>query len=297
MVDFTIKNLEIFVEVVERSSFSQAAENLYLSQSSISSAISALEKSFGVQLLERTARKKVELTSDGEILYPLAKQITEKCNDAQRIFQGGKMQSLLIGCMSSLMHRFMPELMQAFLKEQPECRFIFESGTDESIHDMLRDGTIRIGFVANRQGASIFSYVPVERYKYVLATAPTEKYLALKEAGATGEQLLMEPMIAGVDRILLKYIKYFGIPYDKLNIVARVKNADAVKAMIMQNVGVSVSSMLSIKKEVEEGKLLAFDLKKPGMEREITMVYRNDIKLTPCEQKFISFVTKRNRID
>ena len=73
MIDFTIKNLEIFVEVAERSSFSLAAESLYLSQSSVSSAISALEKNFGVQLLERTARKKVELTNDGEVLYPLAK--------------------------------------------------------------------------------------------------------------------------------------------------------------------------------------------------------------------------------
>lgn len=297
MIDFTIKNLEIFVEVAERSSFSLAAESLYLSQSSVSSAISALEKNFGVQLLERTARKKVELTNDGEVLYPLAKQIIEKCRDTQRVFQGGKMDPIIIGATTAMMQNFMPGIMRSFSEECPDSRYLIETGTADQVHDMLRNEVIRVGFVVKKQGASIFSYVPVGRDKYVIATANVEKYQRLKEEGATGEQLLLEPMIAGVDQILLKYLRYFGMPYDRLNIVARVKNPDAVKAMVIQNVGISVSSMMSIKRDVDEGRILTFDLKKPGMERELNMVYRNDIRMTPSEQKFISFMKEKYRID
>ena len=67
--------------------------------------------------------------------------------------------------------------------------------------------------------------------------------------------------------------------------------------MVIQNVGISVSSMMSIKRDVDEGRILTFDLKKPGMERELNMVYRNDIRMTPSEQKFISFMKEKYRID
>ncbi|MBR2131992.1 MAG: LysR family transcriptional regulator, partial [Oscillospiraceae bacterium] len=50
MVDFTIKNLEVFLTVVEKNSFSLAASKLYLSQSTVSTAISTLENTLGVTL-------------------------------------------------------------------------------------------------------------------------------------------------------------------------------------------------------------------------------------------------------
>lgn len=290
MVDFTIKSLEIFVTVVEQSSFSLAAEILYLSQSSISTAISTLEKTFGLQLLDRNTRKKIRLTSEGEVFYAQAKNIVEKCVDLQKNFAGGSCSPLLIGTTSATMYKFLPDLMRDFSKACPACRYVFEHANGDKLHDMLRNGDIRIALVVKLQGASIFSYIPMGYDRYVFAAPATEKYLAMKERGATGEQLLMEPMIGGVDHVLLKYIKYFGISYEKLNIVARVKNADAVKALIVQNIGVSIVSLMSVQREVDEGKIVTFDLKRPGMERMLYMAYRNDIRLSNCEQQFIDYV-------
>ena len=87
MIKFTIKNMEIFMEVVKKGSFSLAAEALCMTQSSVSLAVNALEKSIGTQLLERNGKKKIELTSAGEMLYSAIKDVVEKSRDIQSVFR------------------------------------------------------------------------------------------------------------------------------------------------------------------------------------------------------------------
>ena len=69
-----LKQLEAFVEVAEKNSFSKAAKSLYLTQPTVSAHISALEKELGSRLLIRNT-KEVELSESGKRLYEYAKQI------------------------------------------------------------------------------------------------------------------------------------------------------------------------------------------------------------------------------
>jgi len=67
--------LLVFIEVVEKKNFSRAAEELHMTQPSVSQQIQILEKNLGTKLLNRT-NKFVELTKAGEIVYSHAKEIT-----------------------------------------------------------------------------------------------------------------------------------------------------------------------------------------------------------------------------
>ena len=69
-----LKQLEAFVEVAEKNSFSKAAKSLYLTQPTVSAHIAALEKELGSRLLIRNT-KEVELSESGKRLYEYAKQI------------------------------------------------------------------------------------------------------------------------------------------------------------------------------------------------------------------------------
>ena len=60
MQNLNLKQLEVFVTVVEEGSFTAAAEHLYLAQSTVSGHISALEKEMGLTLLLRTGKRKVK---------------------------------------------------------------------------------------------------------------------------------------------------------------------------------------------------------------------------------------------
>ena len=67
MLNINLKQLEVFVATAEYSSFTKAAEELFLTQSTVSSHISSLESVLGVRLIQRSARQRVSLTKEGEI--------------------------------------------------------------------------------------------------------------------------------------------------------------------------------------------------------------------------------------
>lgn len=296
MVDFTIKNLEVFLTVVERRSFSLAANELYLSQSTVSSAISALEKTLGVQLLVRNARRKVELTEEGERLYPMAKRITESCKELQTMFRsGGGKPTLLIGASSVPAQYLLPDIMSGFLLKEPDCRYVLEAGDSRRVHQMLKKEIIRIGFLGDRIEDPDLTYVPVARDRLVVVTAANGRFSALKEQGVLGRQLLDEPMFAreegsGTDHAFTRYLRRSGFAPERLQIIARLEHTESIKSMVARGSGIAVLSELTVEEEVTRGELLAFHLEEQALERQIYMAFRRDDRLTEVEKQFIVWV-------
>ena len=75
-IDMDIKELEAFVYVVENCSFSRAAELLHLTQPTISSHVSALERKLNIKLIVRTT-KETYPSDAGKLLYKYAKEILQ----------------------------------------------------------------------------------------------------------------------------------------------------------------------------------------------------------------------------
>lgn len=75
-----IHRLNYFIAAAENGSFSEAAEQLYTTQSSVSKQVMALEKELGVRLFNRTSRK-TELTKQGEIVLAHAKKLASGYDD------------------------------------------------------------------------------------------------------------------------------------------------------------------------------------------------------------------------
>ena len=69
MLKINLKQLEAFVATAEFSSFTKASEELFLTQSTVSSHISALENTLGIRLIQRSARQRVSLTREGVALF------------------------------------------------------------------------------------------------------------------------------------------------------------------------------------------------------------------------------------
>lgn len=74
MLSITLKQLELFISVAETKSFSKTADLLAFSQPAVSSNISLLEEILHTELLDRTNKKKIEITEDGLLFYEKAKR-------------------------------------------------------------------------------------------------------------------------------------------------------------------------------------------------------------------------------
>ena len=299
MTGFTLKQLEAFVSVVECGSFSRAAETLYLSQSTVSAHVGALEEALGEALLLRSDRHQVRLTAAGERAYPMAKKILADCRALSERFADEEEDGpLLLAASTVPAQHLLPGYLSAFLKKYPNIRYQLRRGDSAAVHRLLRAGDARLGFVGAKLEPETFAYVPLAEDTLVMVTQNNERYRALKKQGAWGRDLLSEPTVAreegsGTDRTVQNYMNAVGYPKETLRILARVDDPETIKQMVAQGVGVSVLSALAVAREVADGSLLAFEMDQAGLRRRIYLIYRSDARLNRTEKQFADFLKKQ----
>ena len=301
MLEINLKQLEAFVTTAEYSSFTKAAEALYLTQSTVSAHINSMEQTLGVRLIQRGSRRKVQLTTEGKQAYDMAKEILNRCQSLQNLGSTIEQCQLTVGASSVPSQYLVPELMLGFLSKNPESRYMLQRGDSDRIHHLLKQGDVRIGFVGAAQDREKKHYHVVAGDRLVLITANTEHYRKLKAAGTSGRELLHEPMIlreisSGTRRAMEAYLTRLGVPVRSLDLVAQIDNTEAIKSSVSRGIGVSVVSELTVREELENGKLLSFDLDSGGLFRNIYLCWRKDVALTAVERKFVEFVKSQSEV-
>lgn len=301
MLKINLKQLEAFVATAEFSSFTKAAEVLYLSQSTVSSHISALEDTLGVRLIQRSARQRVTLTKEGELVYREAKDILDRCQTLQDLKNHDRQNQLVIGASSVPGQCLMPELMAAFLELYPDSHYVQLRGDSIRIHQYLAQGKANLGFVGIATTPKEYHYHPVAEDRLVLITANREPYQTLHRQGVSGLELLDRPMIlreenSGTRQEMERYLLRNHISPEDLNIVAQIDNPEAIRSSVSRGLGVSIMSVLAAREYILSGRLLSFELGDQGAFRKIYLTWRKDALLTPAEQKFLEFVQSRPMI-
>lgn len=85
-----LESLRIFCRVVELNSFSRAADQLQMSNASITNHVASLESHFGVRLLNRTTRK-LSMTDDGRSCYERAQRLIGEMTELEDVLQGARL--------------------------------------------------------------------------------------------------------------------------------------------------------------------------------------------------------------
>ncbi|QPF85686.1 LysR family transcriptional regulator [Bradyrhizobium genosp. L] len=130
--------MRVFTRVVERRSFSDAADDLGLPRSTVTDAVKGLEARLGVRLLERTTRT-VRPTLDGEAHYRRCVSLIADLEDAEGAFGGARPKGLLrLEVQGTLARHFLLPNLPGFLAEYPDIE-INMSESDRWI-DLIREG-------------------------------------------------------------------------------------------------------------------------------------------------------------
>ena len=136
------RQMKYFISVVECSSFTEAAEQCYISQSAISQQIRSLEKELGVELIHRENRR-FTLTPAGEYFYEQSKGILNEVEDIRReTFRIGKDKEmeLKIGYLRCYSGQELHQAVAEFSRLYPEVSIHIVNGTHEELYDLLRFG-------------------------------------------------------------------------------------------------------------------------------------------------------------
>ena len=197
-IDMDIKELEAFVYVVENCSFSRAAELLHLTQPTISSHVSALERKLNIKLIVRTT-KETYPSDAGKLLYKYAKeilQVRENAAIALRNFSQEMKGTISIAASTVPSQYYLPHLLQDFRARYPDITFNIQMEDSPKVVELVATRSVEIGFCGTMVASHKCVYQDFASDPMVLITPNTEKYQAFAGKPFPIEQLKEETFIS-----------------------------------------------------------------------------------------------------
>ncbi len=288
------RQLEAFVCTVELKSFTAAAQKLFLSQPTISSHVSSLEKELGTQLIRRTSKEFV-VTPEGERLYVLAQGMLRMREQAVGELSDQHAKDLPIGVSTIPAQSLLPKILKAFSDLYPEVHFSVEQSESLDIIEKVSQRNLEIGFVGMIIDESACTYLPLVHDELVIATPNNTHFESLKDRGVTVRELLKEPLIlrselSASEREAETFLTSIGLSLEDLHIVARMNDAQLVSRCVAKGLGISIISKNAVEEDVIMGDTLIFPLSDPPLVRTLYMVYRDDEFLTKVARRFVQMM-------
>ena len=291
-----LKQLESFSYIIETNSFSEAAKKLFLTQPTISSHISLLEKELSTQLLIRTT-KDVIPTDAGKKLYTYAKQMLQIQNTILEEFHvksDDEKNVITLGASSIPEQYILPEILPKYLKKNKN-EFKIGRGDFFEIINQVVNKEIEIGLVGTQIETSNCIFEPFYKDKLVVITPVNQKYLQMKEEGFHIKDLLKEPIImreegSGTRKEIKKFLNHMKINDGSLNIIATLNSTEAIKRSVANNMGISIISNLAVQDYIKDKRVLAFDLAEENIYRNLYIVRNKEMYMSKSSLKFIKFM-------
>ena len=146
----SIQKYQVFLHVMEAGSVSRAAEDMGLTQSAVSHALSSLEEEFGFKLLTRS-RAGVRLSSEGKRILPAIRDILsaeERLRETVSSIHGLSTGTIRVASFSSVAVHWLPAMLKAFQEQYPQIRFKLLNGDYHDVEQWLEEGAVDLGFVS-----------------------------------------------------------------------------------------------------------------------------------------------------
>jgi DNA-binding transcriptional LysR family regulator len=288
------RQLHAFCEVVERKSFSQAAERLGVTQPAVSLQVRALEKRLGTQLLDRSGRR-VEPTESGLKLYRSAQRllaleeeiVSELAEDATGALAG----TFEIGASTGPGGVVLAKLLCQFAEMHPELHvslFVFDTQT---VVERVADRTLELGVVGAAPRHRGVEYEPFLRDTVILVCPPGHPF-----AGRTitldellDDRLLLMQEGAGVRQMLEEELRRTGKRLRDLNPRIELGLQESVATAVRSGHGVTFISRTSVENDLAAGTLVEARVEGLELEREIHLVRAAGRTETRAARAFVDF--------
>jgi DNA-binding transcriptional LysR family regulator len=144
-----LQSLRVFLSAAEHGSFSQAGEELYLTQPAVSKRMAALEEELGVRLFDRIGRR-MQLTEAGHALLPRAHHLWEEAKDIRRSISnlsGAVAGELSLGTSHHIgLHR-LPPVLKAYTERHPQVRLDMRFMGSEDVCREVERGRLELGII------------------------------------------------------------------------------------------------------------------------------------------------------
>jgi len=285
--------LQVFHAVARYRSYSRAArEALHISQPAVSKHVQALEAEVGVPLVQRVG-KRVDLTEAGRLVQQYAEQVLALADETRRAvldLQGVQRGTLRLGASSTPGFYLLPPVLAAFTQAYPGITLAVEIAQSGQVVAGVLQRAWDLGVVSGTPDEAPLHVQPYGRDTLVLIVPPTHRLAAqptVTLADLVGETWILRAAGSAsgqeVEQALQAHHALHGH-------ILRLQGSPAVKQAVMAGLGIAMVSRHAITREVQHGFLRALPVADLQVERELTLIWRHDVRLPAAAVAFLDLL-------
>ena len=292
------RQLAAFCAVVERKSFSEAAERLGVTQPAVSQQIRSLEERVGQQLLDRSGRR-VEPTEAGNRLYRSAQRLLalerQLLEEVAGETEGPLRGQLAMGASTGPGGTVVPVLLCEFAEANPQVTVDLTISDTQTIVEQVARRELELGVVGATPRNRSVAYEPFFRDEVILVCPPDHRF-----AGKTvslddlrGETLIAMQEGAGVRQVIEDELREAGTRLRDLDVRLELGLQESVKSAVEAGHGVTFISRTAVERELDAGTLAEARVRGLEPSREISIVRAAGRVSTRVADAFVEFARDR----
>ncbi|QIB67954.1 LysR family transcriptional regulator [Aminipila butyrica] len=287
-----LRQLTYFKKLAELQHYTKASSELFISQPSLSYAISSLEQELGTPLFQKQGRN-VVLTKYGKEFYRhVSKGLTEIETGVQLLKKHSSVETghIDMGVIPTMTGDFMPRMIQEYLTVHPQTDFqIFPNYTKEVIEG-VRNGTYDLGICSMDENESSLVYIPVFIQNFVVIARKDHEF-AQKE-WVDPEELEDHPFMTYRPALPIgKAVRNMFQEHQVVpDIIRTFDDETTIGGMVHHNFGMAVVADTPLLRQFD---LAVIPIHSPLNHRIIYLAHHKDRFLTDSVSAFISYMTEK----
>ncbi len=282
----TLRQLEIFLNVVKEGHLTNVAKGMGLSQSAISMAIKELEKILGNPLFDRI-NKKLILNEMGRAFEKEISPIIKKINDIEYEFKNTVNKGMIrVGASTTIVDYLMPPIICSYMNNYPDVKVALKEGNTKNIVNLIKEGELDVGFIEGivNDADIIKEIVGVD--ELIVVTTDESLNSACFIDTIQGRKWVLREEGSGTREVFLDYVKD---KVDHINIFLELGHTESIKSLLMNHQCLTCISKIAVKNEIENKTLIHVPLRNFECKRNFYMIYHKDKYRSELFEKFVYF--------
>ncbi len=282
-----LRSLLMFVTLCDNDYFvTKTAEQLGVTQPSISNAIKELEKYYGVKLFDRIGRR-LRITSAGLKLLEYSRLVVQRYNDLEREFRNwDKLGELRIGCSNSIGAYFLPSVMKEFKNDYPELTVKVTVNESSKIEDLILSNEVDLALI---EGVVHYDEINKELFMSdeISIIASPLRYrdgTVLTRQQFEKEDLMIREKGSGTREIFLNKISDAGM---HPNITVESVSTEVLLRCTYADLGIAVVPRRMALEAYREGRIVFLRLQDISLKRDYLIIHHKDKFMSKYAGDFI----------
>ncbi|HAT5002738.1 MULTISPECIES: LysR family transcriptional regulator [Serratia] len=283
-MNYSLKQLRVFVAIARHGSFSRAGEAIGLTQSAVSHSVKELEAEVGVRLLDRTTRE-VVLTDAGLRLANRVERLLDELQSTLldvRSFGVQRSGTVRVATSQTISAHLMPQCIAAGEREYPEIRIMLRDQAQQQVLHSVRNAEVDFGIVVDPVQAVDLECEAVLHEPFLLLCRDDHPFAAQQAvhwSALNGCRLVLQDYASGSRPLIDSALRQQGV---EAQVVQEIGHPATLFPMVAEGIGISIFPALAL--PLPEGGRLRVRRLVPEINRALMLVRRKNRSLTPAAE-------------